>query len=144
MDTPGVFSLSGHMRKGIFASLRGMRRLVIQAVALAFILPALIGLLPQPALSAAAALDRDLLTAVCGQDRPAVPQGAPQHQVHEHCVLCAAHGPSFVPGLAAATPAFAAAPPRRVAPAPAASCDGALPLQALLDARPPRGPPSLA
>jgi hypothetical protein len=130
------------MRHGVLASLRKMRRCLAQAVMLAIVLPALIGLLPQPALSASSALERDLMLSVCGQDVPQQPGGAPQHQAHEHCVLCASPCHSFGPSLAAAAPAFAA-PPRD---AEIAVADQraviASPLQALIDASPPRGPPS--
>ena len=129
------------MRKGILASLRNMRRWVIQAVALAFVLPALIGLLPEPALSAAAALDRDIMASVCGQQMPQHQDGSPLHAGHEHCVLCASHGAASSPSLADAAPAFAPAPRRAGVIAAATPRSMAPPLQALLDASPPRGPP---
>ena len=133
------------MRKGIVTRLRGLRRWVIQAVALAFVLPALLGLLPQPALSASAALDRDLMMSVCGQDGPAQPDGGPQHQTtHDHCVLCGTNCPSCSPSLASPAPAFAVTPRHAPIPEPAAIAAIASPLQALLDASPPRGPPTLS
>ena len=119
-----------------------MRRWFAQAVVFALVLPVLIGLLPQPALSATAALERDLVASVCGQDVPRLPDGGPQHQErHDHCVLCGNQCSSTSPSLAAASPAFSSMPRRLVIPAPAAALKLAAPLQALLDASPPRGPP---
>ena len=117
-----------------------MRRWFAHAVALALLLPMLIGLLPQPAVSAAAALERDVMLSVCGSDQSQQP-GGEHHATHDHCVLCGTHGPNFTPTLASAAPAFTAAPRRSVAPAAAAAVIP-LPLQALLDASPPRGPPA--
>jgi len=118
-----------------------MRRWFAHAVALALLLPILIGLLPQPALSAAAALERDVMLSVCGSDQPQQP-GGEHHATHDHCVLCGNHGPNFTPTLASAAPAFTAVPRRSVAPAAATEQALAPPLQALLDASPPRGPPA--
>lgn len=131
------------MRGGIVTRLRGLRRWVAQAVGLALLLPALIGLLPQPALSAASAFERDLLLSVCGEDAPQ--QGGGQHQsTHDHCVLCSSHCSSTSPTLANAAPAFTSEPRRSDKPAMAVAATLAPPLQALLDASPPRGPPSLS
>ena len=122
-----------------------MRRWFVHAVALALLLPAIIGLFPQPALSASAALERDLLVSVCGRDIPQQQDEGSRHSAgHEHCVLCSAHDPACGPSLAEAAPAFLPVPPQpRV---PSRVRDGAIapPLQALLDASPPRGPPVLA
>jgi hypothetical protein len=120
-----------------------LRRWLAQAVALALLLPALIGLLPQPALSAASAFERDLMLSVCGED--ASQQGGGHHpSTHEHCVLCASHCSSLSPSLANAAPAFTAAPRRSAEPMVTAAPALAPPLQALLDASPPRGPPTLS
>lgn len=117
-----------------------MRRWLAHAVALALVLPVLIGLLPQPALSAAAALERDLLFSVCGQDGPQ--QGSSGHQsTHDHCVLCSNHCPSCSPSLASAAPAFTAVPRHSALSEAAAAAAIPPPLQALIDASPPRGPP---
>ena len=121
-----------------------MRRWLVQAVALALLLPALIGLVPQPALSAAAALDRDLMLSVCGQDMPKLPDGGQQHAGHDHCVLCGTQCASCSPSLAGATPAYAPAPRRPSVPEAAVASIMAPPLQALLVASPPRGPPAAA
>lgn len=131
------------MRRGVIAGLRDMRRWLAQAVALVLILPALLAILPQPALSAAAALDHDLMTSVCGQDGAQQQEGGPRrHTAHDHCVLCGSNCPSCSPSLATAAAAFAPRPRGSLAPAASAAPAIAPPLQALLDASPPRGPPA--
>jgi hypothetical protein len=131
------------MRKGVLAKLRIMRRWFAQAVVLAFVLPAVIGLLPQPALSASSSLERDLLASVCGQDSPQK-QGGGQHEGHDHCVLCGNQCPSVSPSLDSATPAFSPRPRHSAIPEASTAETIALPLQALLDSRPPRGPPTFS
>lgn len=122
-----------------------MRRWLVHAVALALLLPAIAGLLPQPALSASAALERDLLVSVCGRDMPQQQDEGSRHPSgHDHCVLCSAHGTDCSPSLAAAAPAFMSVPPRTGIPSAVRAGVIAPPLQALLDASPPRGPPALA
>ncbi len=131
------------MRGGLVTRLRGLRRWVAQAVALALLLPALIGLLPQPALSAASTFERDLLLSVCGENEPQ--QGGGHHQSsHDHCVLCGSNCSSLSPSLANAEPAFTAAPRRSDEPTVTVAATLAPPLQARLDASPPRGPPTLS
>lgn len=120
-----------------------MRRWFAQAVALALLLPMLIGLLPQPALSAAAALERDVLLSVCGSDQSQQP-GGEHHATHDHCVLCGAQCLSCSPTLASAAPAFTAVPRQSSLFEAIAAGAIPLPLQALLDASPPRGPPASA
>lgn len=120
-----------------------MRRWFAHAVAVALVLPVLIGLLPQPALSAASALERDLLLSICGEDLPQPGSGGHQ-PTHDHCVLCGNHCPSCSPSLASAAPAFLAVPRRSHLPLAAAAAVIPPPLQALLDASPPRGPPASA
>ena len=132
------------MRKGVLASLRNMRRWFAQAVVLALVLPALVGLLPQPALSATAALDRDLLLSVCGQNLPQPGQDGQHQSTHDHCVLCGNHCPSCSPSLASGSPAFTPVPRHSGRPEPATAEAIAAPLQALLDASPPRGPPTFS
>ena len=131
------------MRGGLVTRLRGLRRWVAQAVALALLLPALIGLLPQPALSAASTFERDLLLSVCGENEPQ--QSGGHHQSsHDHCVLCGSNCSSLSPSLANAEPAFTAAPRRSDEPTVTVAATLAPPLQARLDASPPRGPPTLS
>lgn len=143
MDIGRRAGVTGPMRKGPLASLRNMRRWFAQAVVLAVVLPALIGLLPQPALSETAALARDVMISVCGQDLPQQPDGGSQHKSgHDHCVLCGTQCLNCSPSLASAGPAFAAMPRQSAIPVAAAASTVAPPLQALLDASPPRGPPA--
>lgn len=65
------------------------------------LLPAIFGVLPQPALSAAATLERDLALSVCshaGEDQA----GRQDHQAPRHdqqCVLCALGCPVCGPAL---------------------------------------------
>lgn len=143
MDNRSHCRLTGAMCKGALAGMRNMRRWFVHAVALALMLPAIIGLLPQQALSASAAFDRDFLVSVCGHDLPGQRTDGGQHQGgDDHCVLCAGHGFSCSPGIASVAPVSTAAPPGSL-PQPATASALAPPLQALLDARPPRGPPVL-
>ncbi len=121
-----------------------MRRWLARTVILAFMLPALVGLLPQPAVSAAVALERDILTSVCGQSGSSQPDQDRHGASHEHCVLCGNPCPSCAPSLAAATPAFTARPRLSAAPCAATADAAAAPLQALLDDSPPRGPPAVS
>lgn len=75
------------MAQGLFTSLRRKRRGIISWVIAALVLPLLISLAPQPALSAEAALDRAIAESLCGTTAPASQQG--QHQDHtQHCILC--------------------------------------------------------
>ena len=107
------------------------------------VLPALLAILPQPALSAAAALERDVMLSICGQDGPQQDgEGGHRSATHEHCVLCSASCSGVGPGLATATPAFAAQPQRPLLPQKEAAGRLAAPLAALLDASPLRGPPT--
>lgn len=121
-----------------------MRRWLVRAVALSLLLPALAGLLPQPAVSASAALDRDLLVSVCGQDRPPQQGGVPHDQAHDRCVLCGQHCTGCRPNLASPTPAFVAAPRQAAMALLAATRRLAVPLRARLAGSPPRGPPARA
>jgi hypothetical protein len=131
------------MHLGIFDSLRKRRGVVIHAVMLALVLPMLLGLLPQPALSAAQTLDRAIAESLCltsGNDGPA---GQQQHPANgDACILC---GPCSAAGPA---PGEAARDGRGLRPtAVAAPCPPAQ-LQRpetswLLYGSPPRGPPAL-
>jgi hypothetical protein len=107
-------------------------------VLLAILVPVLLGLLPQPVSS----FERDLAVSVCGtQTQP----GAPGHQSggHDHCILCSAGCTHSGPALAGPVPAFAPAAPEPCAFARITAQAGIpLPLRALLDASPPRGPPA--
>lgn len=122
-----------------------MRRWFAHAVALALLLPALLVLLPQPSLSAEAALGRDLVSSVCGKDGPQQNgQGPLQHAGHDHCMACGTTCSGCGPSLSSAMPAFATIPPSTGSPEIAPRDAMAPPLKALLDSRPPRGPPARA
>jgi hypothetical protein len=132
------------MLKGWLSGFGRHRRWIVQAVMLSLVLPVLIGLLPQPALSAAAALERDLALSLCnpyGGDDPA--ESGHRPAAHDTCILCTACAAVTGPALANATPGLdvrprLAHPMRRAVPAflpPAAAF--------LLDGSPPRGPPAL-
>jgi hypothetical protein len=110
---------------------------------LALVLPALLGLVPRPAISAAAALERDIALSVCGPFGTDDPAGQEQHPArHDACILCvacaAASGPA--PGDAAA--AFPVVP-RTATSGPHPVAAGFRPLPSLLlFGNPPRGPPT--
>ncbi|WP_421693219.1 hypothetical protein [Aestuariivirga sp.] len=124
--------------------MREKRRWFIHAVLFAFVLPVLLGLVPQQALSASAALDRDIQLSVCGKDGSQQGGGGSHQSPHEHCILCSSGCPSCSPALGAAAPAFAAVPRPVAVPQPSQTLSLSPPLRALLDASPPRGPPSLS
>ena len=133
------------MRRGIIVTLGRARRWLAQAVALVLVLPVLLSALPQPALSAAAALESDVMLSLCAGDGPQQGDHDGTHaNGHDHCVLCGAACAGAGPSLANATPAFAAPPRRSGTPADRAAGALAPPLQARLDAVPPRGPPVLS
>jgi hypothetical protein len=119
--------------------------MAIHAVVLALVLPLVFGLLPQLAGATANALDRDIAASVCGPSNPGGPaEGTAHHTGHGDCILCgscAAIGGAAPAGSGAAFSAV----PRRVEAVPAVPPAGLPPpLRALLDASPPRGPPSAA
>lgn len=131
------------MRRGILPGLRKQRRWLAHAVAVFLVLPALIGLLPQAALSATAALERDAMASICGQDRPQpVDHDGQQHAGHDHCVVCATACAGLGPGLAAVSPAFATRPGRTGVLGALQAGETGSPLQASVAWRPPRGPPA--
>ncbi|MFM8745602.1 MAG: hypothetical protein ACKOED_02900 [Aestuariivirga sp.] len=114
-------------------------------MAVALLLPALFVMLPQPALSAAAALDRDLAYGLCGPSGGPNDDSVPRnHAGHGDCILCVTSCPACGPNLAPAEPAFTAWPVHPGIPGPREIAAIALPLRALIDARPPRGPPAFS
>ena len=122
--------------------MRFLCRGLAAAMALAMILPVLMTLLPQPALSAAAALDRDLMHALCDPSGGPHDEDGPQKQAdHGNCILCGNSCPACSPTLTPAGAAFATRPALTVPATPREHVALAPPLQALIDASPPRGPP---
>ena len=133
------------MHRAWIISLRALRRSLAAAVAVALLLPALLTLLPQPALSASAALDRDLAHALCN------PLGGPQdesapvnHADHGHCILCGTSCPACSPTLTPAGAAFATRPAITAAATPREHVALVPLLLALIDTSPPRGPPAFS
>ena len=129
------------MAQGLFSSLRRKRRGIISWVIAALVLPLLISLAPQPALSADAALDRAIAESLCGTTAPASQQG--QHQDHtQHCILC--HSGTMCCTVALPAGGALAAPGRQ------ASAESRLTLYAVhrpsvalrRDGSPPTGPPA--
>lgn len=133
------------MRRRVTGSLGTARRWLVHAVALVLVLPVLLSALPQPALSVAAALERDVMLSLCAGDGPQQGDHDGTHaNGHDHCVLCGAACAATGPSLANATPAFSGPPRRSGAPSEEATGTLARPLEARLDASPPRGPPTLS
>jgi hypothetical protein len=132
------------MRQGWLNRLRLHRRWVIHAVMLVLVAPALLGILPQPATSAAALLERDLALSLCSSGGPDSMPGQGQLPSHSDCcVLCSACATISGRSPGDAITAFAA-PARTVAPAIHLATAHLKPPQSLLlYGSPPRGPPSL-
>ena len=130
------------MHGGVFSAMRQHRGWLVHAVVLALLLPVFAGLLPAPALSAAAALERDLALSLCATANGGQPDGQSPHPArHDACVLCSIgatlNGPS--PGDAAVlamarTPGIILHPPQ--------ASTGLQPSH-FLTGSPPRGPPAL-
>lgn len=130
------------MHRSPLTCLRPYRRWIVHTVMLALVLPAFLGLLPQPAISAAAALERDIALSVCGPFGAYGPAGQDQHPArHDACILCVVCATASGPAPGDAASAFLGVPrtagrsphpvPSRLRPLPSL----------LLFANPPRGPP---
>lgn len=133
------------MRTGWLAVIARQRRVVVHLIALALLIPMLAGVLPQPVLSAAAALDRDVAMSTC--TRPdTVPAGDQHHaaSLHDCCILCAVSSAASGPPLSDFVAAFVPAP--RVAGfKPVAARREIIAWRDILpDGSPPRGPPALS
>lgn len=133
------------MRTGWLAAMAVRRQVVVHLIAVALLLPLMIGLLPQPVLSATEALDRDIAMSTCV--RPdAAPAGGQHHDaaLHDCCILCAAGCAISGPALSEGVAAFAAAP--RIAGFTPMLADRGIIVrrEVLLDGSPPRGPPTLS
>jgi hypothetical protein len=129
------------MRGGILSVLRQGRGWIIHAVVLALVLPVLSGLLPAPALSATAALDRDIAVSLCATANGEAPDGQQQHPArHDACVLCALGGALSGPAPGdAAVVAIARMAGKVLHPRQAST--GLQPSH-FLTGSPPRGPPA--
>jgi hypothetical protein len=129
------------MARGLFISLNRKRRGIVSWMIAALILPVLIGLVPQPALSAAQALDRAIADSLCGTQAPASQQD--RHQDHiQHCILCSSGTLCCTMALPAG--GAAAAPHPDHSGRPLLSEGSTLPSAFALhrDGSPPTGPPS--
>lgn len=130
------------MHRGWISRLRLTRHVTARVMAVAMLLPALLSLLPQPALSAAAQLEQDLARAVCSASgaHAGAPQGQAGHEGNTSCILCGVCASAGCAGLSGAGGALLAPPllgmglrlaaqlPRQNLPAPSGGS-------------PPRGPP---
>jgi hypothetical protein len=117
---------------------------LVRLAVLSFVLPLLLGLMPNPGTSAASALERDIALSICGSYGNGGPAGPQQHPAHpDACVLC-----SICAAAAGSAPVDAGAAlialnrssvveslPRATQLRPASSW--------LLFGSPPRGPPSI-
>jgi hypothetical protein len=132
------------MHWGWLSRLGLYRRWVAHAVILALAIPALLGLLPAPAISAAAALDRDLATSLCGSLPSGAAGGQEQHSPsHPDCILCAVCTAAAGPALATGGPAFPGFPQSFAAVSPPLTAFARPDLSLLRSGSPPRGPPSI-
>jgi hypothetical protein len=132
------------MHRGWLCRLRQHRRWILHAVVIALSVPVILGLLPNPATSAASALERDLALSICGPYGNGGPAGREQLPSHpDACILCSICAAAAGPAPGDAGKAFfierrtsAVAPhPLAVQLRPALSW--------LLFGSPPRGPPSI-
>lgn len=107
-----------------------------------FLFPLLLGLLPQPALSASATFERDLAWSICDPGTGVPGEHREHDQRHDaQCILCATGYPASAPALAADQTAI---PPQRAAAqssAPNVRPDLRTVLRVLRDGSPTRGPP---
>ena len=72
-----------------FEQLRQARHWLARTMVFALLLPQLLGLLPQPSLSAAAALERDLAWSVCDPAGGGPGERNEHNQQHDaQCILC--------------------------------------------------------
>lgn len=125
-----------------FEQLRLVRHWVARSLVAALLFPLLLGLLPQPALSAAAALERDLAWSICDPGAGVPGEHRERDQRHDaQCILCATGCPVGAPALAAAQ---TSAPLHRAAAQSSVlqpSSDRRSILRVLRDGNPTRGPP---
>ena len=134
---------SPFMVRGWLSPCRTHRRSIVHAVLFALLLPLLLAIAPQPSLSASATLERDLALSICSGSGADHPAGQDDHSAgHQQCILCASCATGQAPLLGGGSAAFMAAP-RTTEARPVLPHRGVPPLlRAMLDARPPRGPPA--
>ena len=123
-------------------SLRRHRCVVIAWVAMSLMMPLVLGLLPQPALSAVQSLDRDIALSICSQlDGQQRDGGQHDQATHDCCILCSTNCPVCGPSLAKAMVAYDAIPAYWGTTFYDDFGDLLPPRLVLLDGSPPRGPP---
>jgi hypothetical protein len=106
---------------------------------LAFLLPLLLALLPAPALSGAAVLDRDLSESICAL--PGEDGETPDHAGHDDCCILCPSGASA--GVTLKAPPHIIVPPARIAFGAGVIADRAIPVHRIdLKQIVPRGPPA--
>ncbi len=124
-------------------SLRRNRSVIIAWVAMSLMMPLVLGLLPQPALSAIQSLDRDIVQSMCAQLDGQQQDGGQHHQAtHDCCMLCSTSCSVCGPSLAKAVIAYDAIPAYRQTTFFDDVGDLPPPRLVLLDGSPPRGPPN--
>lgn len=130
------------MRSGILQGLRLNRQWLARCLAAVLLLPLLLGLIPQAALSAEAALERDLAWSVCEHDAGTPTDGKGHEQKHEtQCILCVTGCPICAPALAVDLPATSQFPSSLGGAAPHPEGERLTALRVLRDGSPTRGPP---
>lgn len=133
------------MHRGWLSRLKLIRHVTARVMAVAMLLPALLSLLPQPALSAAALLQQDLARAICSETgtQSSVPQGHAGHEPNASCILCGACASAGAGGLSAAPGYVSVAPPVRGSGLRLTAQLRRQHLPAPSGGSPPRGPPSI-
>lgn len=121
------------------------RRGIVRWIIAAWLLPVLLGLLPNSILPAAAALQRDLAFSICSPSGSTDPLGGGGSGDHrQHCILCATGCPVLGPAPGAAG-TLLPLPQEKAALALASPAEDHFVFgQVLLDGSPPRGPPSIS
>jgi len=130
------------MRSGILQGLGLNRQWLARCLAAVLLLPLLLGLIPQTAISAEAALERDLAWSVCEHDAGTPTDGKGHEQKHDtQCILCVAGCPICAPALTADLPATSQFPSDLSGAAPPPEGKTLTTLRVLRDGSPTRGPP---
>ena len=133
------------MRTGWLQSLRAHRHGIVRWMVAAMVLPLVMALMPAPAISASAALDRDLGLSVCSSSGSGYPaNGNLPGADHQHCIVCTVGCSVHASGLDAQQASVPAPAAGHVSAIPAETGTGVPHLRAMLRGSPPRGPPQSA
>lgn len=141
MDTAVPRQQGRRMRRGALRHFRHARPWLARWLALVMVLPLLIGVLPQPSLSAAAALDHDLLWSTCSETGAPVEERDHTQRHDAQCILCAVGCPSCAPLLTADRPVPFLSTTTRRSETPAIEAGQKTVLRVLREGSPTRGPP---